>query len=253
MLTATKLAIETTGLVKTFGSTHAVDGLDLAVPLGGVYGVLGPNGAGKTTAIRMLATLLPLDGGTATVLGHDVASEPDAVRSKVSLTGQFASLDEDLTGSENLLLLGRLYGYSRAAARTRSEQQQILAARQILVERGELPGEGDLAAHGVRLGRDVVSQHGGGSTVEGQQRGQHADRGGLARAVRSEDAVDAPEGNGQIQAVDRVGGSECLDESRRLDGQLGRCEHCTLLSIRASSVPSPKPVRFFRFGQRVFP
>ena len=122
MLTATKLAIETTGLVKTFGSTHAVDGLDLAVPLGGVYGVLGPNGAGKTTAIRMLATLLPLDGGTATVLGHDVASEPDAVRSKVSLTGQFASLDEDLTGSENLLLLGRLYGYSRAAARTRSEQ-----------------------------------------------------------------------------------------------------------------------------------
>ncbi|WP_172650569.1 ATP-binding cassette domain-containing protein [Rhodococcus opacus] len=122
MLSATKLAIETTGLVKTFGSTHAVDGLDLAVPLGGVYGVLGPNGAGKTTAIRMLATLLPLDGGTATVLGHDVASEPDAVRSKVSLTGQFASLDEDLTGSENLLLLGRLYGYSRAAARTRSEQ-----------------------------------------------------------------------------------------------------------------------------------
>ncbi|MFC9549495.1 ATP-binding cassette domain-containing protein [Rhodococcus sp. NPDC056960] len=122
MLTATTLAIETTALVKTFGSTRAVDGLDLAVPLGGVYGVLGPNGAGKTTAIRMLATLLPLDGGTATVLGHDVASEPDAVRGKVALTGQFASLDEDLTGTENLLLLGRLYGYSRAAARTRSEQ-----------------------------------------------------------------------------------------------------------------------------------
>ncbi|MEU2000031.1 ATP-binding cassette domain-containing protein [Rhodococcus sp. NPDC019627] len=126
MLTATKLAIETTGLVKTFGSTRAVDGLDLCVPVGGVYGVLGPNGAGKTTAIRMLATLLPLDGGSATVLGHDVATEPDAVRGKVSLTGQFASLDEDLTGTENLLLLGRLFGYSRAAARSRCER--LLAA-----------------------------------------------------------------------------------------------------------------------------
>lgn len=119
---ATKLAIETAGLVKMFGSTRAVDGLDLTVPLGGVYGVLGPNGAGKTTSIRMLATLLPPDGGSATVLGHDIATEADAVRSKVSLTGQFASLDEDLTGTENLLLLGRLFGYTRAAARSRSEQ-----------------------------------------------------------------------------------------------------------------------------------
>ncbi|MFZ2178472.1 MAG: ATP-binding cassette domain-containing protein [Rhodococcus sp. (in: high G+C Gram-positive bacteria)] len=122
MPTPPQPAIETRGLVKRFGSTHAVDGLDLTVPLGGVYGVLGPNGAGKTTAIRMLATLLPIDGGSATVLGHDVATEAEAVREKVSLTGQFASLDEDLTGAENLLLLGRLFGYSRAAARSRSEQ-----------------------------------------------------------------------------------------------------------------------------------
>lgn len=117
-----RLAIETDALVKQFGSNTAVDGLNLSVPLGGVYGVLGPNGAGKTTAIRMLATLLPIDGGKATVLGHDVASEPETVRSKVALTGQFASLDEDLTGTENLTLLGRLYGYSRAAARSRSDE-----------------------------------------------------------------------------------------------------------------------------------
>src|SRR5687768_7571732 len=87
-------AIEATGLVKTFGETRAVDGVDLHVPTGKVYGLLGPNGAGKTTVIRMLATLLRLDGGSARVLGHDVATEGDAVRSRVSLTGQFASVDE---------------------------------------------------------------------------------------------------------------------------------------------------------------
>ncbi|WP_137724750.1 ATP-binding cassette domain-containing protein [Prescottella subtropica] len=116
------LAIDTTGLIKRFGSFTAVDGVDLAVPAGGVYGVLGPNGAGKTTTIRMLATLLPIDGGSARVLGHDVTKDAEIVRSKVSLTGQFASLDEDLTGTENLILLGRLYGYSRAAARSRCDQ-----------------------------------------------------------------------------------------------------------------------------------
>ncbi|MBN4927252.1 ATP-binding cassette domain-containing protein [Hoyosella rhizosphaerae] len=115
-------AIHTQGLVKRFGSTVAVNGVDLAIREGGVYGVLGPNGAGKTTTIRMLATLLPIDGGTATVLGHDVASEPEKIREKVALTGQFASLDEDLTGAENLLLLARLYGYSRPASRERAAQ-----------------------------------------------------------------------------------------------------------------------------------
>lgn len=120
------LAIDTTGLVKRFGSNVAVDGVDLSVPRGGVYGVLGPNGAGKTTTIRMLATLLDIDDGSARVLGHDVVREADAVRSKVALTGQFASLDEDLTGTENLVLLSRLYGFSRAGARARSEQ--LLAA-----------------------------------------------------------------------------------------------------------------------------
>ncbi len=118
----TSAAISAHGVVKRFGDTVAVDGIDLTVPCGGVYGVLGPNGAGKTTTIRMLATLLPLDGGSARILGHDLATEASVIRSKVSLTGQFASLDEDLTGTENLVLLARLYGYSRPAARSRSEQ-----------------------------------------------------------------------------------------------------------------------------------
>jgi len=116
------LAIETHGLVKTFGDNRAVDGVDLAIRAGGVYGVLGPNGAGKTTTIKMLATLLVPDGGTATVLGHDVVREAAEVRARVAMTGQFASLDEDLTGLENLTLLARLYGYARNAARDRAMQ-----------------------------------------------------------------------------------------------------------------------------------
>ncbi|WP_217222038.1 ATP-binding cassette domain-containing protein [Streptomyces anulatus] len=119
---STELAIETTGLVKVFGDNRAVDGIDLAVPTGTVYGVLGPNGAGKTTAVRMLATLLRPDGGTARVFGKDVVKEADAVRSRVSLTGQYASVDEDLTGMENLVLLARLLGHSKPAARDRAAQ-----------------------------------------------------------------------------------------------------------------------------------
>ncbi|MFG1924758.1 ATP-binding cassette domain-containing protein [Cryptosporangium sp. NPDC048952] len=114
-------AIETAGLVKTFGQTRAVDGVDLSVPAGTVYGVLGPNGAGKTTVVRILATLLRPDGGEARVFGHDVVREADAVRSKVSLTGQYASVDEDLTGVENLLLLGRLVGHKKRAAKSRAD------------------------------------------------------------------------------------------------------------------------------------
>ncbi|WP_062209882.1 ATP-binding cassette domain-containing protein [Streptomyces sp. NBRC 109706] len=116
------LAIESSGLVKTFGALRAVDGVDLAVPAGSVYGVLGPNGAGKTTTVRMLATLLRPDGGEARVFGHDVLREADAVRSRVSLTGQYASVDEDLTGAENLILLARLLGHRKPAARARAAQ-----------------------------------------------------------------------------------------------------------------------------------
>jgi ABC-2 type transport system ATP-binding protein len=114
------LAIETARLVKTFGETRAVDRIDLAIPTGMVYGVLGPNGAGKTTTIRMLATLLEPTDGSARVLGHDVVTEADAVRGCVSLTGQFASVDEELTGHENLVLVGRLLGFKRRAAEVRA-------------------------------------------------------------------------------------------------------------------------------------
>jgi ABC-2 type transport system ATP-binding protein len=116
------LAIEASGLEKSFGDTKAVDGVDLSVRTGSVYGVLGPNGAGKTTTIRMLATLLRPDAGEARVLGHDIVKEADAVRSLVSLTGQLASVDEDLTGRENLILLGRLLGLDRNAAKARADE-----------------------------------------------------------------------------------------------------------------------------------
>jgi ABC-2 type transport system ATP-binding protein len=117
-----ELAVEATGLVKSYGDVRAVDGVDLSVRRGCVYGVLGPNGAGKTTTIRVLATLTRPDAGTARVLGHDVVHESDAVRRSVSLTGQLASVDEDLTGRENLVLLGRLLGLRRPAARDRAAE-----------------------------------------------------------------------------------------------------------------------------------
>jgi len=122
MSTQEPLAIEATGLVKSFGTTRAVDGVDLAVATGSIYGVLGPNGAGKTTTIRMLATLVRPDAGRASVLGHDIVEEADAVRAVVSLTGQLASVDEDLTGRENLILLGRLLGLGRPAAKDRASE-----------------------------------------------------------------------------------------------------------------------------------
>jgi ABC-2 type transport system ATP-binding protein len=115
-------AIEARGLVRTFGETRALDGLDLTVPAGGVYGVLGPNGAGKTTALRILSTLLRPEAGTARVLGHDVVEDADAVRRRISLTGQFTSVDEELTGRENLILLGRLLGFRHADAEARARR-----------------------------------------------------------------------------------------------------------------------------------
>ena len=115
-------AIETRNLQKTFGKTHAVNGVDLQVARGAVYGLLGPNGAGKTTTIRVLATLLMPDGGSAQVLGHDVVQEAAQVRAKVSLTGQFASVDEDLTGHENLVLVARLWGFAWSSARARAKE-----------------------------------------------------------------------------------------------------------------------------------
>jgi oleandomycin transport system ATP-binding protein len=114
--------IEATGLRKRFGTTQALDGVDLHAEQGTVLGVLGPNGAGKTTAVRILATLLQPDAGTARVAGHDVVRAPQRVREVVGLTGQYASVDEDLTGTENLVMIGQLLDLSAARARARAKE-----------------------------------------------------------------------------------------------------------------------------------
>jgi len=113
-------AIEAHGLTKSYGSTRALDGIDLEVPQGTVLGVLGPNGAGKTTAVRILATLLRPDAGTAVVSGFDVVHQSKEVRRSIGLTGQYASVDEDLTGFENLVMIGQLLDLSTKNARARA-------------------------------------------------------------------------------------------------------------------------------------
>jgi len=115
-------AIEAEGLVKNFGKTRALAGLDLTVPAGSVYGLLGPNGAGKTTAVRVFATLLRPDGGRAQVLGHDVVTAAAQVRRRIGLTGQYAALDEYLTGRANLVMIGQLSRLTANAARRRADE-----------------------------------------------------------------------------------------------------------------------------------
>nr|WP_049999354.1 ATP-binding cassette domain-containing protein [Halococcus sediminicola] len=144
--------METDGLKKSFGDTRAIDGIDLRIPRGSVYGLLGPNGAGKTTAIRILTTLLRPDAGTATVLGHDVVQDAADVRAKVSLTGQYASVDEDLTGHENLVLVGRLLGFSWRDAKKRADELltafglEDAATRQVRTYSGGMRRRLDVAA-----------------------------------------------------------------------------------------------------------
>lgn len=119
---STDWAVEANGLVKIFGSNRAVDGVDLRVQTGTVYGVLGPNGAGKTTTISMLATLLKPDAGEARIFGHDVQREAQIVRQLIGVTGQYASVDETLSATENLVLFSRLYGLSSAAAKRKAHE-----------------------------------------------------------------------------------------------------------------------------------
>jgi ABC-2 type transport system ATP-binding protein len=133
------LMIEAHGLTKRFGSTVALDGLDLEVPAGAILGVLGPNGAGKTTAVRILTTLSIPDGGTARVAGHDVVSEAAAVQRNIGVTAQDATLDELLTGRQNLVMIGRLSGLRRAAARARATE---------LLERFDLAAAADRVLKG---------------------------------------------------------------------------------------------------------
>lgn len=115
-------AIEAKGLVKRFGDNVAVDGVDLVVPTGSIYGVLGPNGAGKTTTINMLATLMKPDEGSAKIFGHDISQEQQIIRQLIGLTAQYASVDETLSATENLEIFARLLGFSRTAAKQKAAE-----------------------------------------------------------------------------------------------------------------------------------
>ncbi|HEY2570429.1 MAG TPA: ATP-binding cassette domain-containing protein [Solirubrobacteraceae bacterium] len=129
-------AIEVRGLVKHFGDVHALDGVDLIAHQGQVLGLLGPNGAGKTTLVRVLATLLKPDAGSAHVLGLDVQRDAASLRERIGLAGQYAAVDENLTGLENLTMVGRLYGFDRATAKARGRE---LLARFDLVDAAGRP------------------------------------------------------------------------------------------------------------------
>lgn len=115
-----ELAVEAEGLVKVFGDNRAVDGVDLQVRTGSIYGVLGPNGAGKTTTIRMLATLLKADAGSAKIFGYDIGKEPQQVRQLIGVTGQYASVDESLSATENLIIFSRLLGLGRTESKRKA-------------------------------------------------------------------------------------------------------------------------------------
>lgn len=118
--TNSTFAVEANGLVKKFGNNYAVNGVDLLIPAGCIYGVLGPNGAGKTTTINMLATLLKPDAGSVKIFGHDVVKEAQIVRQLIGLTGQYASVDETLSATENLVIFSLLHGFTKKEARQRA-------------------------------------------------------------------------------------------------------------------------------------
>ena len=134
-----EIAVRAEGLVKRYGAVTALGGLDLEVPVGGILGLLGPNGAGKTTAVRILTTLLVPDEGHAVVAGYDVRRESDAVRARIGLSGQYAAVDQDLTGRENLVMVGRLCRLGLRGARERAAE---LLERFDLVDAADRPVKG---------------------------------------------------------------------------------------------------------------
>lgn len=144
-------AVVASGLVKHYGETKALDGLDLTVPSGSVLGLLGPNGAGKTTAVRVLTTLLLPDAGTATIDGIDVLADPHAVRARIGLTGQYAAVEERMTGRENLEMIGQFFHFDKSARQQRATE---------LLDRFELANAGDRVANtysgGMRRRLDIA-------------------------------------------------------------------------------------------------
>ncbi|HEV8563179.1 MAG TPA: ATP-binding cassette domain-containing protein [Actinophytocola sp.] len=151
-MSASEVAVRAEALVKTFGSTRALDGVDLEITTGTVLGLLGPNGAGKTTTVRILTTLLKPDSGRAWVAGHDVLADPQAVRRSIGLSGQYAAVDENLTGYENLWMFGRLYGMNRSDAAARA---RALLGRFNLDEAAERPAK--TYSGGMRRRLDLAS------------------------------------------------------------------------------------------------
>ncbi|MDG4835491.1 ATP-binding cassette domain-containing protein [Micromonospora sp. WMMD967] len=155
----TSFEVVAEGLGKRYGPTRALDSFDLAVPTGTVYGLLGPNGAGKTTAVRILATLLRFDAGRASVAGYDVLRQPDEVRARIGLTGQYAAVDETLSGRQNLELFGRLFRLGRRAARRRADELlerfglEDAASRSAVEYSGGMRRRLDLAASLIRTPR----------------------------------------------------------------------------------------------------
>ena len=216
-------AIETEQLQKRFGTTQAVNGIDLLVARGSVYGLLGPNGAGKTTTIRMLTTLLKPDGGSARVLGHDVVKDAAQVRAKVCVTGQFASLDEDLTGHENLVLVARLFGFSWRGARTRA--RELLEAfdlaeaggRQVRTFSGGMRRRLDIAASLVLTGELLILDEPT-TGLDPRSRNQVWD---IVRAI-------AAEGTTVLLTT------QYLEEADRLADRLGVIDHGRLIAEGSS-------------------
>jgi ABC-2 type transport system ATP-binding protein len=238
-------AIVTSGLTKNFGTTRALDGVDLRIREGSVYGLLGPNGAGKTTTIRILATLLRPDAGTATVLGHDVLREAATVREKVSLTGQYASVDEDLTGTENLILVGRLLGLSWRDARRRSAELleafglADAAGRQVMTYSGGMRRRIDIAASLVAI-PEILFLDEPTTGLDPRSRNQVWE---LVRRI-------ADEGTTVLLTT------QYLDEADRLAGRLAVIDHGKVIAegtsreLKASIGASAMHVRLGRADQR---